>query len=68
MKNGGVDPVVCDGGIQRAGTGKNKKVTEISPPASILAWGPGNKISLNIYNVSQKWAFFKVICFEQLKY
>jgi len=26
------------GGFHRAGTGKNKKVIEISPPASILAW------------------------------
>jgi len=25
------------GGIQRASTGKNEKVTEISPPASVLA-------------------------------
>ena len=46
------------GGIQRAGTGKNEKVTEISP---LLAWGPGNKISLKIYNFSQKWAILKVI-------
>ncbi len=43
------------GGIQRAGTGKNEKVTEI------LDWGPGNKFSLKIYNFSQKWAILKVI-------
>ncbi len=31
------------------------------PPASVLAWGPGNKFSLKIYNFSQKWAILKVI-------
>ncbi len=31
------------------------------PPASILAWGPGNKFSLKVYNFSRKWAILKVI-------
>ena len=31
------------------------------PPASILSCGPGNKISLKIYNFSQKLAILKVI-------
>jgi len=39
------------GGIQRAGTGKNEKVTEIFP---LLVFWPENKISLKIYNFSQK--------------
>ena len=43
------------GRFQYAGKGKNKKVTEI------LAWGPGNKISLKINIFSQKWAFKKAI-------
>ena len=37
--------------------GQKKKVTEISPPASILACGPGNNISVKIDILSQKWAF-----------
>ena len=49
------------GRFQRAGTGKNRKVTEISPPASVLACGPGNKMSLKMYNFSLKLAISKVI-------
>jgi len=40
---------------------KIKRLQKFPPPASILAWGPGNKISLKIYNFSQKWAILKVI-------
>ena len=55
------------GGFQRAGTGKNKgdifNVSRLKKftPANILAWGPGNEISLKINNLSQKSAILKVI-------
>ncbi len=48
---------------QRAGTTKNKKVTENFPPASVLVCGLKNQISLKSYIFSLKWVFSKVIFF-----
>ena len=47
------------GGFQRAGTGKKQKLYRNFPPVSVLACGPGNKISLKMYNFSQKLAISK---------
>jgi len=47
-------------GCQRAGMRINKKLQKFSP-ASILACGPGNKISLKNHSFSQKSAILKVI-------
>ena len=42
------------GGFQQAGTRKSKKTYTNVPPATVLACGPGNKISLEIYNFGHK--------------
>jgi hypothetical protein len=44
---------------QHAGTGKNKKVTENFPPASVLVCGLKNEISLTNYYSSLKLVRFK---------
>jgi hypothetical protein len=49
------------GGCQRAGTSKNKKVTENFPPASVLVCGLRNEISLKNYHSSLKLVRSKTI-------
>ena len=49
------------GQCQRAGTRKNKKVTENFPPASVLVCGLRNEISLKNYYSSLKLVRSKTI-------
>ena len=44
---------------------QKQKVAEISPVLSILACGPVNEISLNMFNFSQKLAILKVVLLLQ---
>ncbi len=49
------------GRCQRAGTSKNKKVTENFSPASIFALGSGVKILLKNHIFCHKWPIMNVI-------
>jgi hypothetical protein len=55
------------GRCQRAGTSKNKKVTENFPPASIFALGSGVKILLKNHVLSQVTNYECNFSFDHLK-
>ena len=52
------------GRFQHADTGKNKKLTEISPLLAFCPVGLRIKILSKMYNYSHKLAFLNVILFQ----